>query len=267
MENDAYIRLTAAIGIILLIALWEGLKPRRSLPPVGRKRWFSNAGLLIFNSVLARIIFPSSALGFAALAQERGWGLLNHIHPGPLIAIFLSIIALDLAIWFQHRLFHLVPWLWRLHRVHHSDTGFDFSTGIRFHPLEIMLSLLFKAVIIFILGAPIIGVLIFEVLLNVSSIFNHGNIYIPKKVDQWLRWFIVTPDMHRVHHSSIQKETDSNFGFNLSCWDRIFSSYCAQPSLGHQEMEIGLKEFRLNTEQRIDQLLYQPLRNPNKTAD
>ncbi len=260
MENEPLIRAALAVAMLLLIALWELAFPRRKMLLSRRIRWTSNFGLFVVNSLLVRLFFPASAVGFALLAERQQLGLLPQLSlPAP-AAIIISVIVLDCAIWFQHRIFHQIPLLWRLHRVHHADRDFDFTTGLRFHPLEILLSILIKGVVICILGAPASAVLIFEALLNASSIFNHGNIKIPLNIDRVLRRFIVTPDMHRVHHSSLPAETNSNFGFNLSLWDHLFGSYRAQPASGHADMDIGLEVFREAGDQRITQLLGQPFR-------
>jgi sterol desaturase/sphingolipid hydroxylase (fatty acid hydroxylase superfamily) len=259
MDNILIIRLTAFIGVFLIIALWETRRPRRPLQLNKTRRWLNNLGLVACNTLLLRLVFPTAAVGVAALAGEQGWGLLNQLRPAYGISVLISIVALDLIIYFQHVLFHAVPLLWRLHMVHHADMDYDVTTGLRFHPLEILLSMLIKMAAILVLGPPVTAVILFEILLNASSMFNHGNLRLPAKVDALLRLLIVTPDMHRVHHSTIKRETNSNYGFNLSLWDRIFGTYRAQPQLGHEGMTIGLDQFRDPKQQALYWLLLLPL--------
>lgn len=259
------IRLAFFVGIFVIMALWEVLAPRRS-GAVGRAvRWPSNLGLAAVNTGLLRILNPAAAVGLALLAEERGWGLLTHLGLPGWWAVVLSVVILDLAIYFQHVLFHAVPLLWRLHRVHHADLDFDVTTGVRFHPVEIILSMGIKLVLVAALGPPAIAVLIFEVVLNGTSLFNHSNVRLAPSVDHWLRWLVVTPDMHRVHHSVVPRETNSNFGFNLPWWDRMFGTYRAQPAAGHEGMAVGVAQFRAVRELRLDRMLMQPLRG--KTGD
>ncbi len=252
--------------MFLTIGSWEVLKPRRQLT-IGRLlRWPSNLGVVVLNGLIVRLLVPGAEVGFAVYASTLSLGLLNHVTlPGGL-AVLLSIVLLDMTIYWQHRIFHWVPWFWRLHRMHHADQDFDVSTGSRFHTLEILLSLGIKAVVILALGPPPIAVLAFSVLLNSTALFNHGNIKLPHRLDTFLRLFLVTPDMHRVHHSVVRHETNSNFGFNLSIWDRLFRSYIAQPKRGHQEMIIGLEYFRSVKDQRLDQMLIQPVRKTSCQA-
>ena len=196
------------------------------------------------DTLLVRILFPTTAVGLALLAEARGFGLFNVVALPAWVAVVASVVILDLAIYLQHVLFHAVPALWRLHRMHHADLEFDVTTGLRFHPIEILLSMLIKFAVVAALGAPALAVLIFEVLLNATSMFNHGNVRIPAGLDRVLRWLVVTPDMHRVHHSILSRETNSNFGFNLPWWDRLFGTYRAQPAAGHEAMTIGIEQFR-----------------------
>ena len=205
-------------------------------------------------------MLPTGAFGFALLCGARGWGLFNHLRIPRIFEVTVAVVALDLAIYFQHVIFHAVPALWRVHRMHHADVDFDLTTGVRFHPVEILLSMLFKLGVVAVLGASALAVLIFEVLLNATSMFNHGNVHLSGWRDRWLRWLMVTPDMHRVHHSIVKVETNSNFGFNLSCWDRLFGTYREQPAGGHLDMTIGLGEFREPSELRLDRMLTQPFR-------
>jgi sterol desaturase/sphingolipid hydroxylase (fatty acid hydroxylase superfamily) len=261
LAHEPVIRLAAFLGIFVLMALWEIARPRRR-QVVGRAvRWPSNLGIVVLDTLLLRLIFPSAAIGMAVLAASQGWGLLNLVPIAPWIAVPAAILALDLAIYAQHVAFHHVPVLWRLHRMHHADLEFDVTTGLRFHPGEIILSMAIKLAAVAALGAAPVAVLIFEVVLNASSMFNHGNVSLAPALDRWLRWIVVTPEMHRVHHSIIRAETDSNFGFNLPWWDRAFRTYRAQPAAGHTGMVIGIDRFRDPSELRLDRMLLQPLRN------
>jgi len=244
MDHEITLRALSFALIFILIALWEIRTPRRTLTTSKKKRWFTNLSIIAMNPLLIRLVFPVFAVEMAQTAQANGWGLLNYLGTPSVIAVPAGIIVLDLVIYLQHVMFHAVPLLWRLHMVHHTDLDFDMTTGLRFHPIEICLSLILKLTIIVALGPPAISVLIFEILLNGMAMFNHGNIRMPPAVDRVLRFFVVTPDMHRVHHSVIIRETNSNYGFNLSIWDRLFGTYLAQPSKGHQELTIGLSLFR-----------------------
>ncbi|MGE3239477.1 MAG: sterol desaturase family protein [Pirellulales bacterium] len=226
------------------MAVWEAMAPRRMLKVQRPIRWSSNLGLALLNGALVRFISPLGAVGVAILAESFEWGLFNVVSLPNWFADLSSVILLDLAIYLQHVMFHAVPLFWRLHMVHHADLDFDVTTGLRFHTIEILLSLGIKALAILLLGAPAIAVLIFEVLLNATSMFNHSNVRMPLAVDRLLRWFVVTPDMHRVHHSWHHRETNSNFGFNLPWWDRLLGTYRDQPAEGHVGMTIGLAQFR-----------------------
>jgi sterol desaturase/sphingolipid hydroxylase (fatty acid hydroxylase superfamily) len=241
LANELVIRIGFFVGVLALVGLWELVAPRRALTVSKAWRWTSNLGLVVINSVVLRLIFPLAAVGVAAFCAENGWGLLNHFRVPYAIAVPLAVIALDFVIWLQHVMVHAVPVLWRLHRVHHADPDFDLTTGVRFHPIEIVLSMLIKFATIVVLGPPVLAVVIFEVLLNASAMFNHGNLHLPAALDRALRWFIVTPDMHRVHHSVEDDETNSNFGFCLSWWDRLFGTYRGQPRAGHVGMTIGIR--------------------------
>ncbi|MGH8668065.1 MAG: sterol desaturase family protein [Burkholderiales bacterium] len=238
------LRLAACLATFAAMAGWEALAPRRTLRLPRRARWPANFGVVLLNSILVRLLFPAAALGMALFAHASGWGILNHFALPWWLACLVGIVALDLATYLQHVLFHAVPALWRLHRVHHADLDIDVTTGARFHPLEILLSLLLKFAAIAALGVPPEGVLLFEILLNATSMFNHANVRMPAGLDGALRAFVVTPDMHRVHHSIERDETNSNFGFNLSLWDRLFGTYRAQPRAGHERMQIGIPQFR-----------------------
>jgi sterol desaturase/sphingolipid hydroxylase (fatty acid hydroxylase superfamily) len=257
---EPYIRLAAFGGVFAVMALWEFIVPRRK-QAIGRGwRWPNNLGVVVVDTLLVRILFPTTAVGLALLAEARGFGLFNVIAPPAWVGVLASVVVLDLAIYLQHVLFHAVPVLWRLHRMHHADLEFDVTTGLRFHPIEILLSMVIKLTIVAALGAPALAVLIFEVLLNATSMFNHSNVRIPFGFDRILRWLVVTPDMHRVHHSILARETNSNFGFNLPWWDRLFGTYRAQPTAGHEAMTIGIEQFRDSRELGLDRMLLQPFR-------
>jgi sterol desaturase/sphingolipid hydroxylase (fatty acid hydroxylase superfamily) len=261
LTNEPLIRLAAFAGIFAAMALWEILAPRREQKLGRETRWPSNVGIVVLDAVLVRLAFPTTAVGVALVVEARGWGLLHALDLSLGASLLLAVMALDLAIYLQHVLFHAVPALWRLHRMHHADLEIDVTTGARFHPLEIFLSMGIKLGVVVALGAPAVAVLTFEVLLNATSMFNHGNVCIPVRFDRMLRWVVVTPDMHRVHHSIVARETNSNFGFNLSWWDRLFGTYRDQPVAGHETMIIGIEQFREPVEQRLDRMLTQPFRD------
>ena len=243
-QNEITIRLSFFFGIFAVMAIWETLSPRRALTTSKGVRWLNNIGLVFLNSFVLRLLFPAAAVGMAALAQKQGWGLLNYYSvPFPVAAV-VAVIALDFVIYLQHVMVHAVPMLWRLHRVHHADLDYDVTTGARFHPIEIILSMLIKFATITVLGPPVVAVIVFEVLLNATAMFNHGNVKIPAGIDRVLRLFVVTPDMHRVHHSVEDDEANSNFGFNLPWWDRLFGTYRDQPRAGHENMTIGIHHYR-----------------------
>ncbi|MCU7920265.1 MAG: sterol desaturase family protein [Candidatus Thiodiazotropha sp. (ex Epidulcina cf. delphinae)] len=252
LGNELPIRLGFFFGVFAVMALWEILSPRRKLAVSKGVRWANNLGLIFFNTLVLRLLFPTAAVGMAILAQKQGWGLLNYYELPFILSAVIAVVAMDFVIYLQHVMVHAIPVLWRLHRVHHADLDYDVTTGARFHTLEIILSMLIKLATITLLGPPVVAVVIFEVLLNATAMFNHGNIYIAEKIDRILRLFIVTPDMHRVHHSVHAPLANSNFGFNLPWWDRLFGTYVAQPPEGHTEMEIGLNDFR--DPQQVDRL-------------
>lgn len=260
LDNESTVRLTSFLGMFVVMAAWEILSPRRRYRVPRLLRWTNNLGLVIVDTLLLRLVFPVLAIGVAVNAEVNGWGLLNLIDIPAIVAVIVALLLLDLAIYGQHVATHKIPFLWRLHRVHHADLDFDLTTGLRFHPVEILLSMGFKMLVVLALGAPAVAVLIFEVVLNVSAVFNHGNVSLPAAVDRWLRWIIVTPDMHRVHHSIHRIETDSNYGFSLSWWDRLFGTYTSQPTDGHDRMTIGIEQFRTRRDLWLDRLLLQPLR-------
>src|SRR5438105_7134922 len=257
---EPLVRLGIFATVFVVMAVWELLTPRRP-QAIGRNwRWPNNLGVLAVDALLVRVLLPITAVGLALVAEAHGFGLFNIIALPTWAAIVASVLLLDLAIYLQHVLFHAVPALWRLHRMHHADLEFDVSTGLRFHPIEILLSMLIKFAVIAALGAPALAVLIFEVLLNATTMFNHANVRIPPAIDRVLRWLVVTPDMHRVHHSILARETNSNFGFNLPWWDRLFGTYRPQPAAGHEAMTIGIAQFRTSRELGLDRMVLQPFR-------
>jgi sterol desaturase/sphingolipid hydroxylase (fatty acid hydroxylase superfamily) len=260
LAYEPAIRLAAFAGVFVVMAAWEWFVPRRK-QSVGRTwRWPNNLGVVVIDTLSVRILFPTAGVGLAFIAEAQGFGLFSMVTIPWWIAVALSVVILDLAIYLQHVLFHAVPALWRLHRMHHADLDIDVTTGLRFHPIEIVLSILIKFAVIAVLGAPAVAVLIFEVLLNATSIFNHSNVSIPAGIDRVLRWLVVTPDMHRIHHSILSRETNSNFGFNLPWWDHLLGTYRAQPEAGHEGMTIGIEQFRDPRELRLDRMLLQPFR-------
>ena len=267
LSHEVSIRLGAFLGIFFIVAAWELVAPRRALTVSKLVRWYSNLAVTVINAFLLRWIFPILAVGMANLAQTQQWGLLNHIDIPFGLAVVLSVLLLDLFIYLQHILFHLVPIFWRLHRMHHTDLNIDVTTGMRFHPIEIILSMVVKLTVVLSLGILPVAVVLFEVMLNVMAMFNHGNIYIPYRTDRTLRWLLVTPDMHRIHHSIIPKETNSNYGFNLSVWDRLFGTYRKQPEKGQVDMDIGIKMFRDTKFLNLHWLLIQPFLDAKKFSN
>ena len=258
MEKTAIVRLSFFLGIFLVMALWEVIAPKRKRTTSKGVRWTWNLGLTILNPLVVRLVFPVLAVTVAIKAREQGWGLLN-LHDLPYwVSFSLSIVLLDMVVYLQHLMFHAVPLLWRLHMVHHADLDYDVTTGLRFHPIEIIISMLIKMSAVAVLGPPVGAVVAFEVILNGMAMFNHGNVGLPKSFDRILRLLVVTPDMHRVHHSIYPTETNSNFGFNLSWWDRIFGTYTAQPKDGHLGMTIGLRQFRNTAQVTLPRLLTMP---------
>jgi sterol desaturase/sphingolipid hydroxylase (fatty acid hydroxylase superfamily) len=260
LSHEQYTRLAVFCGVFALMATWEGIHPRRTRTISRGWRWPNNLGVVVLDVLLVRILFPTTAVGLALVAEAHGLGLFKILVIPSWVAVVTSIVLLDLAIYLQHVLFHAVPALWRLHRMHHADLEIDVSTGLRFHPIEIVLSMVIKLTAVIAIGAPAVAVLIFEVLLNATSMFNHSNICIPKSMDGMLRLFVVTPDMHRVHYSILARETNSNFGFNVPWWDRLFGTYRAQPTAGHEAMTVGIEQFRDQRELRLDRMLLQPVR-------
>lgn len=245
MKNEAPIRMGFFFGILTVMALWELIAPKRALTVSKSVRWVNNLGLVFLNSFVVKFVLPTSSIGLAAYANSQGWGLFNFYADIPVwFTMLASIVIMDFVIYLQHVMVHAVPVLWRLHRVHHADLDFDVTTGARFHTLEIILSMFIKFATILLLGPPVVAVVIFEVVLNAMAMFNHGNVGLPKGLDKIMRFFIVTPDMHRVHHSIEDDEANSNFGFNLSWWDRLFGTYRDQPRAGHKNMIIGIHKYR-----------------------
>ena len=244
MNVDLIIRISAFVGIFAVMAVWEMMAPRRQWNTAKAKRWVVNLAIVGFNSLLTRVLFASGALGAAILAGQGEVGFFNQLNWPWWAELIIAVVVLDLVVYFQHVLMHAVPILWRLHMVHHSDLDIDVTTGVRFHPIEIALSMFIKIGAVILIGVSPTAVLIFEVMLNATSMFNHSNVCIPVQVDRMLRWIVVTPDMHRVHHSVIPRETNRNFGFNLSWWDRVLGTYLRDPSKGHEYMTIGLEQYR-----------------------
>jgi sterol desaturase/sphingolipid hydroxylase (fatty acid hydroxylase superfamily) len=265
-DNEALIRLFSFALILAVMLALELALPRRTIVQPKSLRWTNNFAITMLNAVMLRLLFPAATVSVALYVEKSEFGLFAGLGIPYFLSIPLAIAALDLIIYAQHRLFHEVPLLWRIHRMHHSDIDIDVTTGLRFHPIEMLLSMLIKLLAIWLLGAPVIAVIFFEVILSAASMFNHANFHLPEKTDEMLRKAIVTPDMHRVHHSTRARETNSNFGFGLSCWDRLFDSYIAQPEDGHLEMDIGIAEFRETADIRLDKILMQPFAHSPKSA-
>lgn len=263
LAHEPAIRLTAFLGIFAVMAGWEIIAPRRALTVSKGLRWRNNLGLVILNTVVLRLLFPTAAVGWAASNAALGMGLLPQTNMPETLRVIIAVVVLDGAIYLQHVMFHAVPALWRLHRVHHADLDFDVTTGARFHPLEIVLSMLIKFAVIMVLGPPAVAVLVFEVLLNATAMFNHSNICLPGAIDNALRYLLVTPDMHRIHHSIETDEANSNFGFNLSLWDRLLGTYRVTPAASHETMTIGLQGYReIQQVERLPGVLALPFVGP-----
>lgn len=260
LVHEPTIRLAAFASVFLAMALAEVFAPRRAQTVSRAWRWPNNLGIVLVDTAVVRILFPTAVVGFALMVEARGWGLFHLVELPAWIEIVVAVVLLDLAIWAQHVAFHHVPALWRLHRMHHADLELDVTSGLRFHPAEIVLSILVKFAVVAALGIAPVAVLIFEVLLNATSMFSHSNVKLPLALDRIARRVIVTPDMHRIHHSVVRRETDSNYGFNLSIWDRIFGTYREEPEAGQEGMTIGIELFRDPAELRLDRMLLQPLR-------
>jgi sterol desaturase/sphingolipid hydroxylase (fatty acid hydroxylase superfamily) len=258
MNHEITLRLSLFLGIFILLSIWELLKPRRVLTVPKTLRWFNNLTIVVLDTVIVRVLFPLAPVSMALLFREQGWGLLNHLKAPSLLEVVAGVIVLDFAVYLQHVIFHAIPLLWRFHLVHHADLDLDVTSGVRFHPIEIILSMCIKLTVVGLLGLPVLAVLIFEILLNGTSMFNHSNVFLPLAMDRLVRLLIVTPDMHRVHHSVILRETDSNYGFTLSWWDRLLGTYRAQPAKGHEGMTIGLSRFLDDKRQTLLWLLALP---------
>ncbi|MBI3374436.1 MAG: sterol desaturase family protein [Betaproteobacteria bacterium] len=243
LEHQSAVRLTLFVSVLAAMALWEHLAPARAPREVWWRRWRTNLGVAVFNTLVLRVALPTTAIGMAEFAAANGWGVLNHYAAAGWIAFALGVAALDLVVYFQHVMFHSVPALARLHAAHHADPDFDTTTGIRFHPFEIVLSMLIKYAAIIVLGAPALAVLLFELLLNLTALFNHGNVRLPAALDTAFRWLLVTPDMHRIHHSVVESERNSNYGFCLAIWDRMLGTYTVEPAGGQAGLRIGLPGF------------------------
>jgi sterol desaturase/sphingolipid hydroxylase (fatty acid hydroxylase superfamily) len=268
LKAEPLLRLGVFLGIFTVMAIWEALSPRRSRLLARSRHWPGNIGISLLDTALTRLVAPAGAVGFAFLAHNRNWGVLHQVDLPAWVEGGIAFVVLDLMIYLQHRVVHAVPILWRFHRMHHTDVDLDVTSGARFHPVEILFSLGIKFLAITALGAPPVAVMLFEIVLNGTAMFNHGNVRIPTFAERALRWLLVTPDMHRVHHSVLRRETDSNFGFNFPWWDRLFGTYLPEPQAGHESMTLGLEEFRDPKELRLDQLLTQPFRNDSvKRAD
>lgn len=257
---EMIVRLSCFLGVLIAMAVWELFAPRRVLKVGKTGRWLSNLALVVINTIAARIALPITAVAAAMFVESRQWGLLHLVDWPMWVEVVLAVLVFDLAIYLQHVMFHAVPLLWRLHKVHHADMDIDVTTGLRFHTLEILLSAFIKLAVVAVLGPPAMAVVLFEVLLNATSMFNHSNISLPIWIDRIVRCVVVTPDMHRVHHSVIRRETNSNFGFNLPWWDFLLGTYLAQPSKGHDQMDIGLSEYRDQSQvERLPGMLLLPL--------
>ena len=243
LEHELTLRGGAFIAVLLAMALWEVLAPRRRLTASKPVRWANNLALVALDTALVRVLFPAGAVGVAAFSSAQGWGVFHLLDLPAWVEGVLAVVALDFTIWLQHVMVHAVPALWRLHRVHHADPDYDLTTGARFHPLEILLSMLIKFAAIVVIGPSVLAVIVFEVVLNATAMFNHGNVRLPLALDRILRLFVVTPDMHRVHHSVEDDEANSNFGFNLPWWDFLFGTYRDQPRYGHTGMRIGIRDY------------------------
>jgi sterol desaturase/sphingolipid hydroxylase (fatty acid hydroxylase superfamily) len=262
LAHEPAIRLTGFVLIFAAMAILELVSPKRPLSAPKAMRWFANLSIVAINSAVLRVLFPLLAVGAALEAEVRGFGLFHWLDAPMWLAVPLAVVLLDLLVYAQHVAFHFITPLWRLHMMHHADVDIDVTTGARFHPVEIALSMLIKMAAVALLGAPAASVVIFEVALNATAMFNHANIGVPNALDRWLRLVIVTPDMHRVHHSARRIETDSNFGFNLPWWDRLFGTYRPQPGAGHLGMQIGLPQFQENRRQTLIWMLLLPFRGP-----
>lgn len=260
LDNESLIRLSVFLGLFGIMAVLETLMPRRRRSFKRKKRWFGNIGILVLSALLARVVLPWVPVSVAIIAQTQSLGLVNFMGLDGLLPLVIGVLFLDFMIYLQHIIMHTVPVFWRLHRLHHADLDYDVTTGIRFHPFEIIISLLYKMALILVFGIDPLSVIIFEITLNGMAMFNHANVKLPLTLDRVLRWVVITPDVHRVHHSSIEAETNSNYGFNICWWDRLFGTFRAQPQLGHENMEIGLTCFRDHKQLSLTNMLAQPFK-------
>jgi sterol desaturase/sphingolipid hydroxylase (fatty acid hydroxylase superfamily) len=267
ISPETLVRLWFFAAIFFVMALSEKIAPRRIMLKSKTKRWISNMGMEIIDVVVLRLIFPVFPVGVAVICAQRGWGLLNYYQITPLLALLVGVAALDFVIYLQHRMFHVVPLFWRVHMVHHTDLDIDVTTALRFHPLEIILSLLIKIAAVAVIGAPPLSVLVFEILLNGAAMFNHGNVGILLPFDRIIRMVLVTPDMHRVHHSVIARETNSNYGFSFPWWDKLLGTYKAQPQDGHDKMKIGLNGYHDDRSLKLASMLAMPFSYPKRISD
>lgn len=265
-NQELIIRIFVFSGVLLIMLAWERLAPRREPGPEARQRHGNNLLLVVFNSIMVRFILPLTTVGVAEVCVYMDWGLLNRYSIDLPLGILISLLVFDFILYVQHVLLHKIPALWRLHRVHHIDQDLDVTTGLRLHPFEVALSTFVRIVVVLLLGAPALGVMIFEVLLNTSSMFNHGNVYIPSYADRWLRYLVVTPDMHRVHHSVYRDERDSNYGFNFPWWDRLFGTYRTCPRDGFLRMRTGVAEFSGKITVNLMWLLFNPFIKSGRTG-
>lgn len=266
LANEPLLRFYLFPGLFAALAVWEVAAPRRRQEIPRLLRWTNNFAIVALNVILVRLAFPLIAVGLALRAEEQGWGLLHQFETPGWLTFVVAFLVFDLAIYLQHVMFHAVPALWRLHRMHHADLEFDVTTGLRFHPVEILLSMVIKLAVVLALGPPAVAVLVFELFLTSTAMFNHSNVRMPVGLDRMLRWIVVTPDMHRVHHSIDPNEQNTNFGFNLPWWDRLLGTYLAQPAESHEGMTIGIMQFRTHRDLWLDRMLIQPLRGPARSA-
>ena len=263
MDNTAFIRLGIFAGALIIFSVLEALFPRRDRLQNRFRRWVTNLSLVISGTVSLMILGPLIAVGVAAWASQNGWGVLNLVDLPVWLEFLLAFLVLDFSIWLQHVATHKIPVLWRLHKVHHTDRDLDASSGVRFHPIEILLSMLFKCLIVLWLGPTVFAVIIFEIALNATAIFSHANLNLPRAMDRTLRKLIVTPDMHRVHHSVIMPESQTNYGFNFSFWDRLFGTYQSKPAKGQTDMVLGLEEAQVSATQSLGWSLWLPFKRSN----
>lgn len=267
MTSEISIRLGFLFGVVLLLFIAEQLSPRRKTKRSKTSRWFNNFGLVVLNSIVLKLVAPIGATGVALYANSQEWGLFNIVSMNGWLELIATLVILDFAIYWQHVVFHKIPWLWQLHLVHHADVELDASTGVRFHLLEILLSFAIKCAVIATLGASATAVLIFEIVLNATAMFNHSNFKLPSWLDRLLKFFIVTPDMHVVHHSVEHDEMNTNFGFNLPWWDYLFRTYRGEPKLGHEHIEIGTNQFRGHKSERLHWMLLLPFVRSSKRRE